>query len=448
MSAVATRGRKPDRDNPFLPFLTAFDPTDLPGGSVDPLGFDRGYNFLADKILPGLTNVASQPRYFGLLCAGAVLGKGGTNTRADAIERERCVIRLERLWALANVLAADGEELSAAGIRGITYAEAQRDALARAGRTKTSTEFPLLARQVQYGVLGIYGNVAHGMGLIDRRSLALTPEFGEALGESFLEETDAPQTVLRAVREEDTEVGLDGLRGWGARAHIQAPLGKCESAVVRQAIHGNAVRSRMLQALAVHPHQEGDSELKRLVRIARDLPDDSADLREAIAVIVPYEGAYQHAVLTLERVLWACGASGSVALTELAADEVITVCVDGLRKAVAKMCGALDTATTVQVRQDVVRLDQVRSFLVGAAGATTTSAFVEAVLGQHGAVQHGKFDQGRRKLPWVEIHDGRAVLTLARSGQIAGEPRRPGDVASHAYRTGSADALLAAAREA
>jgi hypothetical protein len=57
----------------ILPFLTAYDPSDLPGGSVDPLGFERGYLFLADKILPGLTNAADRPRYFAILCAGASL---------------------------------------------------------------------------------------------------------------------------------------------------------------------------------------------------------------------------------------------------------------------------------------------------------------------------------------------------------------------------------------
>ena len=54
-------------------FLTAYDPVDLPGTSIDPLGFERRYLFLADKILPGLTNVANRPRYFSALCAGAYL---------------------------------------------------------------------------------------------------------------------------------------------------------------------------------------------------------------------------------------------------------------------------------------------------------------------------------------------------------------------------------------
>ncbi len=60
-------------------FLTAYDPSDLPGTSVDPLGFERGYLFLADKILPGLTNVASQPRYFALLCTGVHLAPAPTD---------------------------------------------------------------------------------------------------------------------------------------------------------------------------------------------------------------------------------------------------------------------------------------------------------------------------------------------------------------------------------
>src|SRR5947209_7834985 len=37
-------------------FLTAYDPTDLPGTSIDPLGFEADYLLLADEILPGVAN--------------------------------------------------------------------------------------------------------------------------------------------------------------------------------------------------------------------------------------------------------------------------------------------------------------------------------------------------------------------------------------------------------
>ena len=81
------------------PFLTAYDPTDLPGGSVDPLGFDRGYTWLAEKILPGLTNAADQPRYLSALCAALVLADGASSATTPR-ERERVrrevVLRAER----------------------------------------------------------------------------------------------------------------------------------------------------------------------------------------------------------------------------------------------------------------------------------------------------------------------------------------------------------------
>src|ERR1022692_3834751 len=100
-------------------FLTAYDPSDLPGTSIDPLGFERGYLFLADKILPGLTNVASHPRYFALLCTGIYLSEdtvGGDRRELIRKRRQETILRLERFWALANVLTKpDGS----GGVRGV-----------------------------------------------------------------------------------------------------------------------------------------------------------------------------------------------------------------------------------------------------------------------------------------------------------------------------------------
>lgn len=59
----------------FLVFLTAYNPSDLLGSSFDPLGSERGYLFLADRILRSLTNVADRPRYFSVLCDGAFLAE-------------------------------------------------------------------------------------------------------------------------------------------------------------------------------------------------------------------------------------------------------------------------------------------------------------------------------------------------------------------------------------
>jgi len=161
--STALRKTEPDAFE-IAPFLTSFDPSDLP-----------------DKLLPGLTNVGRRPRYFSLLCAGALLGSSDANVpeRLQYDMRRDCILRLERLWVLANLLGSDEVELSSrAGVRGALYGQAQLERLAKKGEARTGTDFQLLARQETYGVIGIYGNIADGMRLLERRSLSLTPALG------------------------------------------------------------------------------------------------------------------------------------------------------------------------------------------------------------------------------------------------------------------------------
>ena len=54
---------------PFHAFWTAYDPLDLASGSLDALGFARGYLALADRFLPSFTTVTDIPRYVSMLCA-------------------------------------------------------------------------------------------------------------------------------------------------------------------------------------------------------------------------------------------------------------------------------------------------------------------------------------------------------------------------------------------
>ena len=152
----------PSIENSLQLFLTAYDPSDLPGGSLDPLGFERGYLFLADKILPGLTNVADRPRYLSVICAGAFLAEVDLHDspRQQYQARQECIRRFERFWALANVLATQSAgtemELSESGIRGVTYARNAAEVVKRTGAGRTNAEYKMLSRQVPYGVIGIY----------------------------------------------------------------------------------------------------------------------------------------------------------------------------------------------------------------------------------------------------------------------------------------------------
>ena len=49
-------------------FWTEYDPLDIAGESIDPLGFLAGYISLADRILPGFTSITHVPRYLSMLC--------------------------------------------------------------------------------------------------------------------------------------------------------------------------------------------------------------------------------------------------------------------------------------------------------------------------------------------------------------------------------------------
>jgi hypothetical protein len=94
-------------------------------------------------------------------------------------------------------------------------------------------------------------------------------------------------------------------------------------------------------------------------------------------------------------------------------------------------------------------MQDVRDFLAGVRACSSDGDGVTAsVLNRHAEVQHGKFDRGRRKLPWVELKEDRICLTLARSSEVRGEPKELSDVRPHEFRTAAADALIAAGEAA
>ena len=394
-------------------FLTAYDPSDLPGASIDPFGFERGYLFLADKILPGLTNVASRPRYFALLCAGIQLsGDHNGESELKMISRRReTILRLERFWALANVLARPDE---ARGVRGVTYARDFAADLQRRGATRTAADYRLLSRQSQYGAIGMYASVADGMHFFNRDDFVLTPALGEVAAEAFQEETGLPASLRRAIVE-DSDVSLSTLEAWGERAHVEADVKSREAACLHEALHSSDVRSRMVEALREHPiRNESETELNRLSRVLRTLKrnDRHRDLCEAIECILAYEDCYQHALLSLERILWLCRhhAAASVTLTELASDSVLLFVKANLPARVRRFLDAIDHGSTPTFRENLDRLSDVRRFLEIASGAVEDhSSFIDTLINRHADVQHGKLDRGRRKMPWLERNDATSI---------------------------------------
>ncbi|WP_157790868.1 hypothetical protein [Bradyrhizobium elkanii] len=433
----------------LIPFLTAYDPSDLPGGSIDPLGFERGYLLLADKIFPGLTNAAGRPRYFSVVCAGGLLAPAGSgNERNNVRMRAQSVLLLERFWAAANVLASEHDsELSASGIRGVTYARAHVEQLKDRGVRSTNADFKMLAQQERYGAIGIYANVAGYLRLLNRAAMSPTQDLGERLGEAFLQETDIPARLRGAIRDGEGAISVESLREWGHRAHIAAPVGLIEGECLGEAFARDPVRQRMADLLVkVPPKTNEETELSRLGRIRKVVSQQSGnqDLQEAIDAILAFEQCYQIVLLGFERVLWLCRADGTMAAETVARDPILKSCAETVANAEQQFQRALAYGTTEHFRHELDRLRDVKEFLSSAAAAKQTKLFVEALLDRHAEVQYGKFDRGRRKLPWIDRKASRYELTLSQVGDVSGEPKSLDAIRPHEYRLATADRFISA----
>jgi|688.fasta_scaffold71475_2 hypothetical protein len=438
----------------FPIFLTDYDPSDLPGGSLDPLGFERGYLLLADKLLPGLTNVADKPRYFSVLCAGAFLAPIDANSppRVQYQNRLDCILRIERFWALANVLATQSteniDELSDSGIRGVTYSRNAAESLLRVGSARTDADFKLLSRQVPYGVVGIYGSVADGMRLLDRRTFILTPDLGEKLAEGFIDQSEMPQILRKAIAN-GGEVPVDKLADWGQRSHVSGDLLPIEGECFRDALIRNPIRARMSAALAQYPFQEdGDTELKRLARLLPTLTSrpENRDLAETVTTILAYEECFRLLTLGFERLLWLCKnlPAASATFEDLAGDEVLPIVREGLPAAASRFTNAMDSGQSDLFKENINRLEPARRFIeLATSSCGSNKQLALAIMAHHDDVQRGKFDRGRRKMPWLEITGNRICMTMTKVGGLNKEATSPDDIVPHPYRLASADALIA-----
>jgi len=318
------------------PFLSAYDPSDLPGGSVDPLGFERGYLFLAERILPGLTNAASKPRYLSVLCAAVLISDQALpkdvfeTPQAQYARREAAIMRMERFWALACVLASQADEgLELSGIRGVQDAQRAARKIVEKDQTETDADFRLLARQTQYGVIGIYANVAERLMLIDRKTLRLSSTPGMDLAQAFLIETDVPKSLRTAVAE-GGEVKVKTLSAWGKRAHSSGAFGQVEGKWLRAALYDDApVRMRMAELLRRTPLlqvEAGEAELARLARIEASIEEneDERDLYEALRALRSFEACFHECLLVFYRMLWfAKEKAPALSLNEIGADQVV-----------------------------------------------------------------------------------------------------------------------------
>ena len=214
-------------------------------------------------------------------------------------------------------------------------------------------------------------------------------------------------------------------RGFACRAPVAARR-ECLGSLIR-----DPIRSRIAALLKkVSSATENEPELSRLGRMDKAAARDpgNSDLKEAIDTILAFEQCYRLVLLGFERVLWLCKADGTITAASVARDPVVNQCCEAISEAAQRFQQALTEGATEAFRRDLERLNDVQGFLNSAAvPKNATKDFVEALLDRHTDVQRGKFDRGRRKLPWIERKSSHYELTLSRL-EISAADRNSRDI--------------------
>jgi hypothetical protein len=154
----------------------------------------------------------------------------------------------------------------------------------------------------------------------------------------------------------------------------------------------------------------------------------------------------------LERLLYLCHTNGGgVSIAVIGSDTVLKTVTRTLPEGVAALNALLSAVKTPHFRKDTEeRLRDVCSFLNFTADLSSSGnlGLSEAIVSRHTDVQHGKFDRGRRKMPWIQWQDGSLTLTMTRADGSYAKITKPEEILPHPYRLAAADAWIKAADRA
>ena len=453
-------------------FLTAYDPTDLPGGSIDPLGFATGFNALAEELLPGMTGAASQPAYLAVLCGALRLLDLERRAELDALPEVRrrklrvdVALRFERAWALACALATTDEhgnlEDDLPGMRGVTYVRKEVERIGRDGRREGGTKYPLLSRQYTYGMIGIYSGVAERLHLLERSDFSLTPSIGAELGDAFLQQTLSKSRLRRGIvklaLDDDSTFSLGALREWGEQARPGLAFPEAVARPLRDGLRATRQRRLTLELLRRSAPKDGEhpGEVDALERClaALDDADDVAGatgqelttLRAVLESVLAFENIYRWCIVGFERLLHlARGAGDTIEIEVAEQDKILAQALRSVGEGVGELERCRSALYERALDDTASRLADVASFAGRAGRAASARELVDVLLVRHRDVQHGKFDRGRRKLPWIERNGDLLAVTSSLAGGSNDVIETAEEVVPHAWRTYAAYQFLAA----
>lgn len=444
-------------------FWTPYDPLDLASGSLDPLGFTRGYLALADRFLPSFTTVTTVPRYVSMLCAALATAQrllpqeGGLLSSKLRQERLKVIKSFERGWALACGLAARDDSIGSKaiqGLRGIRSVTRRLDSVSGREKYVTTGSFNLLANQLRYGGMGVYSTFLEETHLASMNSLSLRP-LGQALADLF----PAPESM--PVDDEDAKLSLDALREWGSRAHT-AEFTKEEGKIVAEALrggdeadHADHVRWSTLRMLARLQSTAGSDEGQLLLTLAKKLDEGGFpnlkipgtcqnQINATLQILEPFERLYQGAVFLFDSVRGAATDEAEVSLNDVVRLEAVEKAATALRRNAEQLLDSIQLArtccpTTVQDIDTVLRDSGILSLVADLRKpGDDTLRLIQIMLNRHNEVQARKFDKGLPKAPWFHLDSAaKSVRLTAQRNQLLAAKRPPQwtDEGRHPYRT-------------
>lgn len=441
-------------------FWTAYDPLDMAGESIDPLGFMAGYISLADRILPGFTTITHVPRYLSMLCGALQVALETVGEVQNVTNRRRLVIEkiklFERAWALSCGLVESGTAIGRRATEDLRGIRAVRHWLdLHEGKDKVTASFSLLSNQVRYGGIGAYSAMLEALHLADMHALSLRP-LGEQLANAF----QSPAEFNLDVTHDESRLEKALLLEWGRQVHA-GDLSPNEARILRQALRGSeeaefddATRWSMLRLIrSVDPESETDE--KRLFKNCRGgitsfkKPENELTcdrIETALRVIEPYENLYQGTLFIFNSARMLAANQSSVdlraVLRSLGVDQACAAITSNSSRLLNEYNdSSSDPSSLGAAWQSLPKLGLVE--LAKAFQAVKDEELVlKEVFTRHLRVQEGKFDGGIPKGPWIRYAPGstsQLVLTAQKFGFAQSEfPRTWQSIERHPYRTRAA----------
>ena len=435
---------------PAPPILSSFDPTLEAESGIDPLGLQRTYEHLAERVLPSITVRMARPRFLTAMSVGAVV--------CSSMQEELSADEITPPWLVFEWIALEGFVRRGARVwneepTGIPGIQKTREALSRNQRLSHAT---YLKTAKIFGFTGIYRRLAHGLEILtddlqlDEGGWALlrTWEREQRL-DGFVDRGTGQGGRLRtelerAVRLAMSKGHVERPPGWGfweafplhlnparaGRKEARMLLERLLAAELRRADadpEAASLRREFCEALIAHGvYVDRDAEGAFFRGL---IPTSSPELSRRLQAIDAYEGLCRPLDDAFRLMLHLSTVRGpdSIEVDDYAGDAQAKRIATRIRPAVRRLAEHVQDGIGTQESRDLVdRFEPVRD----------AGELFELLIEHHETVQAAKPPEGKR--PWVERLRGIVV----RPQYLHPERPEGDDTYVHWYRTGTAGTFL------